>query len=212
MSARAAGGRLEMAADFEDLEIGDALITRGRTITESDLVNFSALTGDWHPQHADAEWAAGSQFGERIAHGMMVLSYAVGLVPFNPERVVALRGFEKVTFKRPTRIGDTIKVEVKVAEKKQLDEGHGLVGFRWKVVNQDRKTACQLKIEALWKIGEIPGGSDSGVVAGSGTGASAAAGGAGATGPASASAAPTGAKPGAVSFSAGNTGIQEVYL
>ena len=154
MSSANGAGRLEMAAGFEDLEIGDSMVTRGRTITESDLVGFSALTGDWHPQHADAQWAEGSQFGERIAHGMMVLSYAVGLVPFDPERVVALRGLERVTFKRPTRIGDTIRVEVKVAEKKQLDEGHGLVGFRWKVVNQDGKTACQLKIEALWRIGK----------------------------------------------------------
>lgn len=154
MSAQAAKGRLQMAAGFEELEIGDSMVTRGRTVTESDLVGFSSLTGDWHPQHADAKWASGSQFGERIAHGMMVVSYAVGLVPFDPERVVALRGLERVTFKRPTRIGDTIRVEVKVAEKKRLDEGHGLVGFRWKIVNQDGKTACQLKIEALWKIGE----------------------------------------------------------
>lgn len=153
MSSANDAGRLEMTAGFEDLEIGDTMVTRGRTITESDLVGFSALTGDWHPQHADAEWSANSQFGERIAHGMLVLSYAVGLVPFDPERVVALRGLEKVTFKRPTRIGDTIRVEVKVAEKKQLDENHGLVGFRWKVVNQEGKTACQLKIEALWRIG-----------------------------------------------------------
>lgn len=194
MSAKAADGRLQMAAGFEDLEIGDSLVTRGRTITESDLVGFSALTGDWHPQHADAEWSAGSQFGERIAHGMMVLSYAVGLVPFDPERVVALRGLERVTFKRPTRIGDTIKVEVKVAEKKQLDEGHGLVGFRWKVVNQDGKTACQLKIEALWKIGDIS------------SGGSTAAGSAGSAAPAAST---TG---GAVSAAPAGTGTQEVYL
>lgn len=197
MSANAADGRLQMAAGFEDLEIGDSLVTRGRTITESDLVNFSALTGDWHPQHADAEWAAGSQFGERIAHGMMVLSYAVGLVPFDPERVVALRGFERVTFKRPTRIGDTIKVEVKVAEKKQLDESHGLVGFRWRVLNQDGKTACQLKIEALWKLGE-PGGSGQPGDGGRGAGASAANGGAG--GKTQVSTAPA------------SSGVQEVYL
>ena len=82
----------------------------GGTITEADLVSFAALTGDWHPQHADAEWAAAGRFGERVAHGMLVLSYAVGLVPFDPERVVALRGLDSVTFKRPVRIGDTIRV------------------------------------------------------------------------------------------------------
>ena len=79
---------------------------------------------------------------------MMVLSYAVGLVPFDPERVVALRGLERVVFKRPTRMGDTIRVEVKVAEKKPLDEGHGLVGFKWRILNQDGKVACVLRVDA----------------------------------------------------------------
>jgi 3-hydroxybutyryl-CoA dehydratase len=162
MSSASANGQLQMAGGFEDLEIGQSMVTRGRTITESDLVGFSALTGDWHPQHADAEWAAGSRFGERIAHGMMVLSYAVGLVPFDPERIVALRGFEKVSFKRPTRIGDTIRVQVKVAGKKQLDDEHGLVTFQWKIVNQEGKTACQLKVDALWKIGAGSAGGSAG--------------------------------------------------
>ena len=91
-------------------ELGAELTTRGRTITETDLVSFSSLTGDWHPQHADAEWAANGRFGERVAHGMLVLSYALGLMPFDPERVVALRGLDSVTFKRPVRIGDTIRL------------------------------------------------------------------------------------------------------
>ena len=58
--------------------------TRGRTITEADVVSFAALTGDWHPQHADAEWASQGRFGERVAHGMLVLSYALGLMPLRP--------------------------------------------------------------------------------------------------------------------------------
>ena len=74
-------------------------------------MSFAALTGDWHPQHADAEWAAASRFGSRVAHGMLVVSYAVGLVGFDPERVVALRGLDGVVFKRPVTIGDTIHVE-----------------------------------------------------------------------------------------------------
>lgn len=192
---------LQMTVGFEDLEVGQSMVTRGRTITESDLVGFSALTGDWHPQHADAEWAAGSRFGERIAHGMMVLSYAVGQVPFDPERIVALRGFERISFKRPTRIGDTIRVQVKVAGKKQLDDSHGLVTFQWKIVNQDGKTACQLKVDALWKIGETS--REGARPAGSGSAD------AGATGP-TAAAGRSGGEP----LSAGPTsnGTQEVYL
>jgi hypothetical protein len=72
--------------------------SRGRTITEADVVAFSALTGDWHPQHSDAVWAAHSSFGERIAHGMLIVSFAVGLVAFDPEHVVALRRIRDVVF------------------------------------------------------------------------------------------------------------------
>src|ERR687892_820757 len=94
-----------------ELTPGARLTSRARTITEADLVSFAALTGDWHPQHCDAEWAARSRFGERIAHGLLVLSYAAGLVPFDPDRVVALRKVGDAVFKHPVMIGDTVHVE-----------------------------------------------------------------------------------------------------
>jgi MaoC like domain len=75
----------ELLADpVADLDPAAEFTTRGRTITEADLTSFSALTGDWHPQHSDAEWASQSRFGSRVAHGMLVLSYALGLVPSIP--------------------------------------------------------------------------------------------------------------------------------
>src|SRR5204862_7517956 len=76
---------------FDDLRIGDAMESSGRTVTEYDVVSFASLTGDWHPQHADAAWAAESPFGRRIAHGMLVISYALGLLPIDPRVVMALR-------------------------------------------------------------------------------------------------------------------------
>src|SRR6266513_2558410 len=103
-----------LAPAAEELEPGASFTTPGRTITEADLVSFAALTGDWHPQHADAAWAQRSRFGGRVAHGMLVVSYALGLVKFDPERVVALRGLDGVVFKRPVAIGDTIHVVGKV--------------------------------------------------------------------------------------------------
>ena len=72
------------ARDFDAIEPTLRFSSRGRTITEADIVGFSALTGDWHPQHSDAEWAARSQFRERIAHAMPVPSCAVRLVPLDP--------------------------------------------------------------------------------------------------------------------------------
>jgi 3-hydroxybutyryl-CoA dehydratase len=133
-------------------EPGAELTTRGRTITESDLVSFSSLTGDWHPQHGDAQWAASSRFGERVAHGMLVMAYAVGLMPFDPERVVALRGLDAVTFKRPVRIGDTIRVRSRVESTRQLDDQHELVSLAWRVVNQRDEIVARARVDALWKV------------------------------------------------------------
>src|SRR4051794_41974421 len=80
-----------LATDFDALTVGDSFVTRGRTVTEADVVSFACLSGDMHPQHTDAAWAANSLFGERIAHGMLVASLALGLLDFDPGRVVALR-------------------------------------------------------------------------------------------------------------------------
>jgi 3-hydroxybutyryl-CoA dehydratase len=138
-------------APFEALEPGQGFTTRGRTITEADVVAFASLTGDWHPQHADAEWAAASPFGERIAHGMLVISFAAGLVPFDPGRVVALRRVADATFKRPVRFGDTVHVEGRIKELTPGSDEAGLVSFAWNVVNQDGRTVCRATVDVLWK-------------------------------------------------------------
>jgi 3-hydroxybutyryl-CoA dehydratase len=123
--------------------------SRGRTITEADVVAFAALTGDWHPQHSDAVWAAESAFGERIAHGMLVVSFAVGLVDFDPQRVVALRRVRDVVFKRPVRLGDTIHVEGSESERRAVDDDNSLVTWSWRIVNQDDELVCRALVEAL---------------------------------------------------------------
>jgi acyl dehydratase len=138
-------------APFEALDAGQSFTTRGRTVTEADVVGFAALTGDWHPQHSDAEWAAGSSFGERIAHGMLVVSLAAGLVPFDPGRVIALRRVSDATFKRPVRFGDTLHVQGRIAELAPASEEAGLVTLAWNVVNQDGRTVCRARVEVLWR-------------------------------------------------------------
>src|SRR4029453_18964999 len=99
----------------------------GRTVTESDVHAFATQTGDFHPQHVDADWAASSVFGERIAHGMLVLSYAVGLVGFDPERVMALRRISDAVFKRPVKLGGSIHVEGSVLQLSPISDEAGLV-------------------------------------------------------------------------------------
>ncbi len=128
---------------FEDIEVGRVMITRGRTITESDLVQFAGLTGDYNPMHTDAEYMKQSQFGQRIAHGMLTLSYAVGQayqLGFMERTVIAFRGLE-MKFSLPVFIGDTIHVELTVREKQEMRRlGGGWVTLDVKIVNQNGKT------------------------------------------------------------------------
>lgn len=136
---------------FDELEVGERFATEARTIGEADIMEFAALTGDTHPQHTDADWAETSRFGERIAHGLLVLSCAAGLVPFDPDRVVALRKVGDAVFKAPVKIGDSVHVEGEVTKMRELDDEHGLVECRWKVLNQHGKTVIRVSVEVVWR-------------------------------------------------------------
>jgi 3-hydroxybutyryl-CoA dehydratase len=124
-------------------------------VTEADVLTFAELTGDHHPQHVDAQWAADSAFGGQIAHGLLIIGLAGGLIPFDPERVVALRRVADVVFKRPVRLGDTISVHGKVAEATRVSDEAGLVTFIWTVANQHGETVCRARLEVLWRA-EVP--------------------------------------------------------
>jgi 3-hydroxybutyryl-CoA dehydratase len=141
-------------APFEALEIGQEFTTRGRTVTEADVVGFASLTGDWHPQHADAAWAEASPYGERVAHGLLVVALAAGLVPFDPGRVVALRQVAQATFKSPVRFGDTVHVEGRIDELAPAGEQAGLVTFAWDIVNQEGHVVCRARVDVLWQRDE----------------------------------------------------------
>jgi 3-hydroxybutyryl-CoA dehydratase len=144
-------GPVAAVSDATDLMAGGSFVTRGRTVTEADVAGFCALTGDWHPQHSDAEWCKSSMFGERIAHGLLLLSFAVGLVPMDYERLAALRRIEGV-FTRPLKLGETIHVEGRVAAAKPLDERFALVDCIWKIVNQDGRTVARANLKVVWRL------------------------------------------------------------
>jgi acyl dehydratase len=122
---------------YDDFKVGDVEVTRARTITETDIVNFAAFSGDWYPLHTDIEYAKQGPFGERIAHGMLVLSVATGLMPLYEMAIVAFYGMDKVRFTAPTKIGDTIHVELEVIEKQDKGDLGGVIALKESVKNQN---------------------------------------------------------------------------
>jgi 3-hydroxybutyryl-CoA dehydratase len=128
-------------AYFEDFRVGDRVVSPDRTITETDIMVFAALTGDWHAVHTDAEYAKHTMFGERIAHGLLILAIGAGLLFQAGERgvprsTIALYGVERTRFVAPTKIGDTIHVEAEVVQIGAIDERRGLIAFAHRILNQ----------------------------------------------------------------------------
>src|SRR3954452_6289954 len=136
---------------FEELPVGGLFETAGRTVTEADVVAFATLTGDMHPAHVDAEWAARGQFGGRIAHGLLVLSYAIGLMGLDPDRVVALRRVDRAVFKRPVRLGDTVRVRGRLAKVRELTDELGQVRADIRIANQLDRTVVAASLDVLWR-------------------------------------------------------------
>ena len=138
------------SAPFDELSVGDAFATPGREVSREDVRAFAALTGDHHPQHVDPAWAARSPFGQPIAHGMLVLSLAVGLLPLDPERVVALRRVGDCVFKRPVLFGDTIGVRGTIAALQPVSDEAGLVTCAWAVRDEHERLVARARAEILW--------------------------------------------------------------
>jgi 3-hydroxybutyryl-CoA dehydratase len=151
---------VDWTAPFDDLAEGASFTTRGRTVTEADVVAFASLTGDFHPLHTDKVWAARGPFGERIAHGLLVVGMAVGLAPLDPSRVLALRRVGEAVFKRPVRLGDTVTLSGRITDLKPAGDDAGLVTFAWTIANQDGLTVCRASVELLWRRDGAPASDD----------------------------------------------------
>lgn len=125
---------------FEDFEPGQVFETVGRTITETDLTMFSMLTGDWHPIHADAEYAKSTRFGERLVHGVFGIALALGMMyPLGifEESAVALLGITDWQFKRPIVVGNTLRMRLRILDKEPGSSGKvGRVGRWFELINE----------------------------------------------------------------------------
>jgi len=124
---------------FEDFEMGREYVTRSRTITEADVVAFAGLSGDFNPLHTDEEFAKRSMFGARIAHGLLGLSIASGLINqtgIGEGTVIAFLGMTW-TFKGALRLGDTITVRQRVADRRETSKkDRGILRMAVSVINQ----------------------------------------------------------------------------
>ncbi len=126
---------------FDDIAVGQEWESLGRTITETDLVNFAGVSGDFNPIHVDHTFAQASLFRKPIAHGLLVWSIASGLGTHSPPtRIIAVLSVREWNFLVPVFVGDTVRVRGKVLEIEPRARGRrGVITWQRQIVNQDGK-------------------------------------------------------------------------
>jgi len=136
---------------FEDFEIGQEFTSAARTITETDVVMFAALTGDYNSLHTDVEYAKTTQFGQRLAHGLLGLSIVSGLMMRSQifeGTILVFLSVDNWRFTAPIFIGDTVHFKMKIAQKKETSKADrgiiirevSLINQRGEVVQQGQMT------------------------------------------------------------------------
>lgn len=124
----------------DDFRIGDIFTTAAITVTETHVVNWAGLTGDFYPLHMDKEYAAKTQFGQRLAHGPLIFGLAVGLVAqsgVGADSVIAWLGVDDMRMQRPVLLGDTVRVRVEVKQQTPTkDPLRGVQVWLYTVLNQ----------------------------------------------------------------------------
>jgi acyl dehydratase len=140
---------------FEDVEVGSTFTTLRRTITEADIVNFAGVSGDFNPLHMDAEFAKESLFGQRVAHGILVLGVATGLrqgIGLFDGTLMGLLELRTWRFLAPVFIGDTVRVETEIVELRPTSKpDRGVMTQRIAVLKQDGTVVQEGELVALLK-------------------------------------------------------------
>lgn len=132
---------------YDEYEIGETRTTFGRTITEADIVAHAGQTGDFFPHHMDAAWCAAQPFAERIAHGTLIMSIAVGMTASEINTHAMSYGYDTIRFVKPVLIGDTITVSAEITrtvDHPRRPTTHGLVHELMTVRNQRDDTVLVL--------------------------------------------------------------------
>jgi len=138
---------------FEEFQVGQRVITPGRTVSEADIMSFAGLSGDFNTIHTDAEYSATTPFGKRVAHGLLGLAITSGLATRTGVMEGTVLAFREITewkFSRPIYIGDTVHAEIEVAETKSLPRlGGGSIVFAVDLKNQAGETVMKGKWSVL---------------------------------------------------------------
>jgi acyl dehydratase len=122
---------------FEEFELNNTHRTKGRTITEADIIIHAGQSGDFFPHHVDEEWCKTQPFKQRIAHGTLVFTIAIGLTADRVNEASMTYGYDRIRFIKPVFIGDTVSVSVTIKEKKNHKKsGYGLVTELVETFNQ----------------------------------------------------------------------------
>jgi acyl dehydratase len=145
---------------FEEFAVDEEIVSGARTVTEDDVVNFARLSGDFQPEHMNEEFARKGPVGERIAHGLLVLSMATGLLnqtgAFEGTSIAILE--TTVRFLKAVKFGDTIRATQKIMGKKETRKpDRGVLTTRITVLNQDDQTVIEAdQVILIYRRGFVP--------------------------------------------------------
>jgi acyl dehydratase len=142
---------MQRGLTFEQFNIGDTFESQARTVNESDVAQFAGLSGDFNPLHTDAEFAKTTPFGQRIAHGMLVMAMATGMANWTGvfEGTTIALAEQQIKYRGAVMFGDTIHLVLTVAEKKETSKAdRGVVKFDANVIKQDGAAV----IEGQWTL------------------------------------------------------------
>jgi acyl dehydratase len=151
-----------MALYYEDLAEGQKFTSPARTVTETDLVSFAMLSGDWNPIHTNQEFAEETYYGKRVVHGVFGISMMTGLLDRTglfDGSAIAMLGIKDWAFKGPIFVGDTIHFEMEIVSKRLTsNEDRGIVDRKFSLINQRGETVQEGNIAIMLRLNADAGG------------------------------------------------------